>query len=547
MNFANEIRHRLYTDSSETIRVVIYARVSTDNEAQKESCANQVELANNFIAKHPNIVVVGIYVDDGISAKNDFTRPAYNEMLEQITNGKVDLIIAKALSRLNRNDTTSSILKELCISTNTTIYTLEDNAIQDFDDPNSEMMYSFKSIMDAQYVKKQSINGKKTHELRCQRKELSAKDCSYGYDWHREDKTITINNEQAEIIRMIFEEYVFRNGTPSSIHKLLKEQGISLCDRSISNLIQDERYIGKFYINKRTTKLGTGQTKSQRITLPREQWILVERPDLQIIDTELFEMAQRIHHNRITVYEKPDKKTTQARFQGTHLYAGKIFCPVCGKPYHFGYADRKKTYPIYHIKAHSECSNPVRRIDEEDLNEILRTALQKVIAEQEEACASLETILIECVEASQNTDTEISKLHKLITAREKQIDSLIDTLSEGGLTGAAKEKIKTKINTITAEIDKYNETIRDKESSKLSASYVPDKIAEIKAAIEELKKFSSIDRERILNYIDRIELPANGNVDILLKSEQKLTLTKTTTDLSKGGSVVMNGIQDGPC
>lgn len=544
MNFANEIRHRLYTDSSETIRVVIYARVSTDNEGQKESCANQVELANNFIAKHPNIVVIGTYIDDGISAKNDFTRPAYNEMLEQITNGNVDLIVAKALSRLNRNDTTSSILKELCISTNTTIYTLEDNAIQDFDDPNSEMMYGFKSIMDAQYVKKQSINGKKTHELRCQRKELSAKDCSYGYDWHRDDKTITINNEQAETIRMIFEEYVFRNGTPSSIHKLLKEQGISLCDRSISNLIQDERYIGKFYINKRTTKLGTGQTKSQRIPLPKEQWILVERPDLQIVDTELFEMAQRIHHNRITVYEKPDKKTTQARFQGTHLYAGKIFCPVCGKPYHFGHADRNKTKPIYSIKSHSECSNPVRRIDEEDLNEIVRLALQKVIAEQEEACASLEAILIECVEASQNTDTEISKLHKLITTREKQIDSLIDTLSEGGLTGAAKEKIKTKINTITAEIDKYNETIRDKESSKLSASYVPDKIAEIKAAIEELKKFSSIDRERILNYIDRIELPANGDVDILLKSGQKLTLTKTTTDLSKGDSVVKNGIQD---
>lgn len=69
MNFANEIRHRLYTDSSETIRVVIYARVSTDNEGQKESCANQVELANNFIAKHPNIVVIGTYIDDGISAK----------------------------------------------------------------------------------------------------------------------------------------------------------------------------------------------------------------------------------------------------------------------------------------------------------------------------------------------------------------------------------------------------------------------------------------------------------------------------------------------
>lgn len=547
MNYAEKIRNKLNNGCSDVVNAVIYARVSTDNDGQKDSCANQVDLAKKYIAMHPNINLVGTYIDDGISGKNDFTRPQYNEMLHQLSIGAFELIITKALSRLNRDEYNSLTLTNLLLAHEATVLTLEDSQIHDFEDMNAGLLHSISFAMDAQYVKRQSISGKKTHELRCERKELSAKDCSYGYVWHREDKSITINPEQAEVVRNIFEEYVFRNGTPASIQKILNEEGISICGRTVSNIIQDERYIGNFYINKRGSKLGTGQLKSQRFELPKEQWVLVERPDLQIIDTELFEMAQRIHHNRITVYEKPDKKTTQARFQGTHLYAGKIFCPVCGKPYHFGYADRKKTYPIYHIKAHSECSNPVRRIDEEDLNEIVRIALLKVIAEQEEACASLEAILIECVEASQNTDTEISKLHKLIATKEKQIDSLIDTLSEGGLTNAAKEKIKTKINNVTDEISKYNEAIRDKEANKLSASYVPDKIAEIKAAIEELKKFSSIDRERILNYIDRIELPANGDVDILLKSGQKLTLTKTTTDLSKGDSVVKNGIQDARC
>ena len=42
MNYAQKIRQILTTNSSETIRAVIYARVSTDNEGQKESCANQL-------------------------------------------------------------------------------------------------------------------------------------------------------------------------------------------------------------------------------------------------------------------------------------------------------------------------------------------------------------------------------------------------------------------------------------------------------------------------------------------------------------------------
>lgn len=209
------------------------------------------------------------------------------------------------------------------------------------------------------------------------------------------------------------------------------------------------------------TKLGTGRTKSKRIKLPKEQWVLCERPDLQIVDTDLFEMAQRIHHSRITVYEKPDKKAIQARYQGLHLYAGKIFCPVCGKPYHFAHADRKKTIPIYIIKAHSDCSNPIRRIYEKDLEEITKRALKQTIDQQEEVCISLERILTEIVEASQNSGDEIDKLKKQKAAKEKQLDNLIDQLSEGGLTEAAKNRIRTKINSITEDTDKLTETIND--------------------------------------------------------------------------------------
>ncbi len=547
MNYAQELREKLNTNCTEPIRAVIYARVSTDNEGQKESCANQVDLAMTYISNHPNIQLIDTYIDDGISGKNDFSRPRYIEMVQLLTEGGFDLIITKALSRLNRDEYNSLILTNLLREKYATVLTLEDNQIHDFEDINSGLLHSINFAVDAQYVMRQSLSGKKTQELRCKNKVLTAKDCSFGYDWHKNDKTITINEEQAEIVRMIFDEYVFRNGTPASIERMLKQQGLSICSRSVSNMIQDERYIGNFYINKRSTKLGTGQSKSKRISLPKEMWVLVERPDLQIVDYDLFNMAQRIHKARITVYEKPDKVSTQSRFQGTHLYAGKIFCPVCGKPYHFDYADRNKTHAIYHIKSHGECTNPVRRIDENDIEEITRIALKQIMNQQTKVLSSLEAILIECVESSQNNGTEIERLSKQKTAREKQINNLIDQLAEGGLTDAAKERVKSKINVITDEINNLTVSIKDKISNKLSFSYVTDKIAEIKSAITELRNFTSIDRDRILNYIERIELPPSGDIDITLKSGHKITIKQDKlSDFSDGNNVVKKGSQDVP-
>ncbi|MCR5704782.1 MAG: recombinase family protein [Eubacterium sp.] len=525
MNYAEEIKQKINDNENEnTVKAVIYARVSTDSDGQKDSCANQIELAMNFISNHTSIEHVGTYIDDGISGKNDFTRPQYNEMLSQISAGRIDLIITKSLSRLNRDEMNSFQLKQLLLQNNATVLTLEDNQVHDFEDINAELIHSISFAIDAQYVKRQSINGRKTHELRCKRKELSAKDVSYGYDWNRDNKSITINLEQAEIVKRIFEEYVYRNGTPASISRDLENEGIKISSRSLVNMLKDERYIGNFYINKRTTKLGTGKTKSKKIFLPKEQWILVERPDLQIIDSELFELAQRIRESRIHLYKAPDKKTLQARFQGTHKFSSKIFCPVCGKPYHFGYSDQKKTIPYYSIHSHGDCSNPIRRINEKDLEEITKITLSKVIKDQEELCDSLEQILLECVASTQNSDGEIKKLRKQVTTRENQINSLIDTLSEGGLVDLAQERIKTKINTITEDIERLNALIKSKEETRLDSSYVSNKIKDIKAAILDLKNFTTIDRDRVLNYIERIELPANGDINITLKSGQLITV-----------------------
>lgn len=152
----------------------------------------------------------------------------------------------------------------------------------------------------------------------------------------------------------------------------------------------------------------------------------------------------------------------------------------------------------------------------------------------------------EIVEASQNSGDEIDRLKKQRASREKQLDNLIDQLAEGGLTEAARNRIKAKINNITEETDRLTETINAKENNKLDDSYVTEKLASIRAAIADLRNFTSIDRDRILNYIERIDMPPNGDIEILLKSGQVIVAKQQTeNDFADGDSVGKKGIQDG--
>ncbi|MCR5204003.1 MAG: recombinase family protein [Lachnospiraceae bacterium] len=548
MSYADEIKNKL-SNNTGTIKAVIYARVSTDNDAQKDSCENQVALAQNFISRHPNIVLLGTYVDDGISGKNDFNRPQYNEMLHKLRTDHFDLIISKSLSRLNRDEVNSQALQVILQDANATIFTLEDSQVHDFDDMNSGLLHSLKYAIDAMYVKQQSINGRKTHELRVLRRELSAKDVSFGYVWHKDTRTILVNEEEAQIICWIFDEYVFHNATPASIHKALIAKGITMCERNVINILRNERYIGKFYINKRTTKLGTGQKKSRRILLPKDQWVLCERPELKIVDPEIFALAQKINAKRADWFSTIDEESVQARFQGRHTFSHIIFCSECGKPYLHQYTESKDRIPIYRLRKHSDCRNKILRLNEKDISEITKTALRHCIKQQDAVCASLERILTECVKESKDASPEnIGKLKKQKATRESQIDSLINALAEGGLTDVSKDRIKGKINTIMNEISDLEKQISFQESSATEDSQRTKKlIAKIKDSIEELKKFNEIDRDRVINYLERIVVHPNGNIDITLKSGQQITTSidsGSESDLTQDILSGKFGIQD---
>jgi hypothetical protein len=84
-------------------RVAAYARVSTDSDEQMGSVEAQKDYFEKLILEHPGWVLVGIYADEGISGTSLAHREAFNRMVDDAVDGKIDLIITKSLSRFARN------------------------------------------------------------------------------------------------------------------------------------------------------------------------------------------------------------------------------------------------------------------------------------------------------------------------------------------------------------------------------------------------------------------------------------------------------------
>ena len=92
------IRSKLQNGSSLSdisLRVVIYARVSTDHLEQKNSLNNQLEYFKNYIKKNPKWIYITSYIDDGITGTNDLKREQFMKMIFEAKNDKFDLILTK--------------------------------------------------------------------------------------------------------------------------------------------------------------------------------------------------------------------------------------------------------------------------------------------------------------------------------------------------------------------------------------------------------------------------------------------------------------------
>ena len=208
---------RRRSKSIERKRVAAYCRVSTDSEDQLNSYRSQVQYYTDKISENVDWMMAGIYADEAITGTQVAKREGFQKMINDCMSGQIDMVITKSISRFARNtlDTLKYVrmLKEKDIAV-----FFEDENINTLS-MDGELLLVVLSSVAQQEVENISSNVKKGVAMKMSRGEIVGFAGALGYDYDPETKTISVNEEEAKVVRYIFKRYIEGMGahvTPGS-------------------------------------------------------------------------------------------------------------------------------------------------------------------------------------------------------------------------------------------------------------------------------------------------------------------------------------------
>lgn len=305
-------------------RVAAYARVSSKKEASLHSLSAQVSYFSELIQNHPGWDYVGVYVDEAVTGTEN-RRKEFQRLLSDCRAGKVDAIITKSISRFARNTLTMlevvRELKDLGID----VYFEKEN-IHSMSGDGELMLTILASFAQAE-SRSASENVKWRIKKRFAEGELVNLRFMFGYQIS--NGQIDIDPGQAEIVRMIFADYIGGTGC-TKIAKKLREMRVSRprggrwdAER-VAEILKNEKYTGNALLQKKfVADHLTKALKRNRGELPQ---YYAEGTHPPIIDEHTYQKAQEILNGRQERFKGKNSK-------GGYPFTSMIVCGGCGKKY----------------------------------------------------------------------------------------------------------------------------------------------------------------------------------------------------------------------
>ena len=151
-------------------------------------------------------------------------------------------------------------------------------------------------------------------------------------------KRVEVDPEQAAVIRDIYQWYVAGMSHPKMVDRLNREQvpsprGTPWTKHHIDRILRNERYLGKQIWRQTTYERRPGTNKVVARKQPREAWHVQERPDLRIIDDDLWQRvrARRAAIKKTLNIDTPGLARGRSGLYSKYLLVGLARCGVCGK------------------------------------------------------------------------------------------------------------------------------------------------------------------------------------------------------------------------
>lgn len=524
------------------LKVVYYARVSTDKEEQKNSIINQKSHFEEFIRSNKHWKFAGGYIDDGISGIHAEKREKFQKMIADAKLGKFDLIITKEISRFARNTLDSIRYTRQLLSHGVCVWFQNDN-INTIDD-DSEFRLTIMAGVAQDEVRKLSSRVRFGHAQAIKNGVVLGNSRLYGYD--KENGRLTINEEEAPMIRLIFEKYSSGDWSTPKIEKLLWDMGYrnynggKISRGVINHIIQNPKYKGWYAGGK--VKIVDMFTKKQEF-LPEEEWNLYKDDGSTvpaIVDEKTWELANRYFEMRSNAI-----KSRRTSFKNDNLFTGKIFCANDGAPYwmkqHYvrGKEDVKWVCS-YRIKnGAASCSS--FGISEHELKTMIANIINQSSCSIEKLSKEYlelyrKVILRETIDHTE----EIQKIEHQIVKIQSKMDKILDYNLDGKISDDEFLRRNSEFNSQIKELKERMMQLSAKPESEIE---IERKLMNISEKIMHFKgvESSDIDRKIVDCLLNKIDVKPTGertaSIRFYINSGEEKSLLYDRDLLSCSGNI----------
>lgn len=503
MNLKNEIlSHR---------NVVIYARVSTEHEAQLSALENQKDWYKPLLEQHPEWEVIKMYVDEGITGTSAKKRPQFMKMIEDASSGQFDLILTREVSRFARNTVDTLQYTRELKSKGVEVFFINDN-IRTFDG-DGELRLTIMATLAQDESRKTSIRVKAGQQTSMEKGTFYGNGNILGYD--RMSKEMVINEEQAKTVRMIYDWYLDGWGIRKIQYELEKSGRLTAMGKTrwyatnISKILQNSFYCGIITYHKEFTPDYLEQKKIKNCG--DIEVIQVRGTHQPIVSEEEYHTVQRIMSQRKRVQKNnPSNKRREIGQKNPADVWSKLLVCECGHKFNrrvwrnasngvqYGY-QCYSTVRTGTVRTRLNKGLPIEgicktgAIPQWKLQMMAKYIFHNFLSDTDEVISLAESILERHINDKEEKEDNSELINRKKKERDKllnRLDNLIEMRADGEIS---REIFKSKKDNIEKQIYDIDTQIKelspDVEEECDTESY-RDKMTVLRYALKELTSFN---------------------------------------------------------
>ena len=510
-----------------TWKAALYVRLSVEfNGKRGDSLETQKQIMEAYLALCPDIQVVDVYTDNGISGQH-FERKEFQRMLADAEAGKINCIIVKDLSRLGRNaiDSGYYIEKYFPLHHIRFIAVNDQYDSEDADNSGNHVIMPLKNIINEAYAADISRKVRSQAHQAMQDGEFIGARPPYGYKKAPDNcHKLLVNEDTAPVVRQMF-DWAAEGVALNVIVKRLNEAAVLTPGRYLASvgIISNEKLMGSGKWQTWTVakiladEVYTGDmVQGKSVSVRRKQiptksvdWITVRGTHEALVSRELFDKVQLMRQKAAAKYTQTPKKP-----YSENILRGRIFCGCCGKNLH-----RQKCHDHYSYLCISNsrigkgaCQNDMGLLRETDLFD---TILSYIRHEAEIVMGNslrLKQQDKKIAAQREQMEREIAALQREADRARTYLAGLYENFITGVLTQAEYREMKTDYNQRVMDCVERVHALQKQQSTleKQTAHYLS--LADRLASVQKSKDLTADFISQVIECIT-----VNGAEDISVK------------------------------